>query len=595
MNDQRNLLIAIAAAVGILVFYQIFVTNPALERDAAMREAQRAAAEEAIIAPPAEVSMRSPEDVRAETGRIAIDNDRLRGSLSLSGARIDDLFLKDHYNTVDAKDAGDVSQQVELLRPRGAQGAFYALIGWATIEGGPANLPGLDTPWTLVSDENGNLTEETPIVLEYQTDGLVFRRTVSLDDNYMFLVEDEVANNSGGAVVLSAYGQVRRHGLPPDFRPFYIIHEGGVGVTDGKLFLRKYGKLAEGETREGTGLGGWAGLTDKYWLAAVIPDQQQVIDLRQRAFRPGDVEIYESSYRAAPVSLAPGATLQSSARIFAGAKEYDTLLTYQRDLGIDRLTDAIDWGNFWFLTHPFFWALEQIDSVVGNFGVAILVLTVFVKLLFFPIANRAYAMMAKMRKVQPQMKAMQERYKDDRERLQKEMMELYRKEKLNPVSGCLPILLQIPVFFALYKTIIVTIEMRHEPFFGWVRDLSAPDPTMIGNLFGLLPWDPSQVWLIGPYVLAIGVWPIIMGVSMWAMQALNPPAPDPMQQRIFMLMPIMFTFILGTFAVGLVIYWAWNNILSIAQQYYIMRRHGVETGVERLIARLRGKPAETEG
>ena len=595
MNDQRNLLIAIAAAVSILILYQVFVTGPAMQREAAVREAQ-IAQEAAAPVVAAEPVVRSAEQVRAETQRIGIDNARIRGSLSLTGGRIDDIFLKDYYSNIDAKEAEDASQQVELLRPRGADGAFYAAIGWATVEGGPSDLPGLDTPWRLV--EGQNLAPGTPVTLEYQTAGLTFRRQVSVDDRYMFTMTDTVTNASGAPVVLSAYGQVRRHGLPDGFQPNAIIHEGGVGVAGDQLQLRKYRKLAEGETRDDSGIGGWAGLTDRYWLAAVIPDQAATVDVRQRALRPGGVDIYESSFTAAPVTLEPGAQITSSARIFAGAKEYDVLKEYQ-DAGISRFSDAIDWGNFWFLTHPYFWLLEHIDSVVGNFGVAILIMVVFVKLLLFPIANRAYASMAKMKKVQPRMKELQEKYKEDRERLQKEMMALYREEKVNPVSGCLPILLQIPIFFALYKTIFVTIEMRHEPFFGWVRDLSAPDPTRIGNLFGLLPWDPSIVLnlpVLGGVIFAvigIGVWPIIMGFTMWLLQALNPPPPDPMQARIIGLMPIFFTFILGSFAVGLVIYWAWNNVLSIAQQYVIMRRNGIDTQFDKLIARMRGRPPET--
>lgn len=598
MNDQRNLMIAIAFAVGILVLYQAFITGPQMQREAAAREAQLAQQAAEALVPAVEPTIRSAEDVRAETARVAVDNAHVRGSLALTGARIDDIFLKDHFVSIEAKEAGNPAGQVELLRPRGAQGAFYALTGWTTVEGGPvapADLPGLDTPWTLV--EGGNLTPETPVTLEYQTGGLTFRRTISVDDFYMFTVAETVTNETGAPVVLSQYGQVRRHGLPEGFQPNAMVHEGGVGVAGGRLLLRKYRKLAEGETRDHTGEepGGWAGITDKYWLAAAIPDQAATVTVRERALTPGETTIFESSFQTAAVTLAPGETLQASSRIFAGAKEYDVLVDYEDDLGIDRFTDAIDWGNFWFLTRPYFWTLEQIDSAVGNFGVAILIMVVLVKLLLFPIANRAYASMAKMKKLQPRMKEMQEKYKDDRERLQKEMIELYKTEKFNPVGGCLPVFLQIPVFFALYKTIFVTIEMRHEAFVGWVRDLSAPDPTMIGNLFGLLPWDPSVVPLIGPMILAIGVWPILMGVTMWALQSLNPPPPDPMQARIIGLMPIFFTFILGSFAVGLVIYWAWNNVLSIAQQYVIMRRNGVETQVDKLIARLRGRPPETEG
>jgi YidC/Oxa1 family membrane protein insertase len=606
MENQRNLMIAIALAVGIMLVFQLFVTGPEAERRAAAREEAAVRQAEAATIVSAEPVMRSVEDLRAETGRIDIDNARLRGSLSLSGARIDDIFLKDHFVSVEAKESGAPGGQVELLRPRGADGAFYAALGWGDASGGaggdaPADLPGLDTLWTQV--EGTNLTPDTPVVLEYETGGLTFQRRISVDDGYMFTVEQTVSNDGAAPVTLAAYGQVRRHGLPEGFQANMMVHEGGVGVAGGRLGLRKYRKLEEGETRElvGEEPGGWAAITDKYWLAAVIPDQGSTVTVRERALTPGDTTIFESSFQAQPVTVAPGQSVSATARIFAGAKEYDVLQNYQDDLGIDRFSDAIDWGNFWFLTHPYFWALEHIDSLVGNFGVAILIMVVFVKILLFPIANRAYASMAKMKKLQPRMKELQEKHKEDRERLQKEMMELYRTEKFNPVGGCLPVFLQIPVFFALYKTIFVTIEMRHEPFFGWVKDLSAPDPAMVGNLFGLIPWDPAAVTaipLLGGFIFAIisiGVWPIVMGFTMWLLQSLNPPPPDPMQARIIGLMPIFFTFILGAFAVGLVIYWAWNNTLSIVQQYVIMRRHGVETQFDKLIARLRGRPPETEG
>jgi len=598
MDDQKNLLIAIGLSVLILVVYQVFVLGPQTERQRAAEEAQRAAAGEAAPvvsqedAPAAAADAPATiEAARAASPRVPIDTPRLRGSLSLAGARIDDLFLKNHYNTVDAKEARDASEQVELLVPRGAEHAFYAMHGWATIPGGPPDLPGLDTPWRLKSGDR--LTPDTPVTLEYETAGLVFERTISVDDYYMFTVEERVTNQSGGAVVLSSYGQVRRHDFPPDFQPFYILFEGGIGAVGGETREKKYKKLADGAEVTGEGTGGWAGITDKYWLAAVIPPQDAAFDLELDAIQPAGADIFVSRYRLEPFSLADGETRELTSRVFAGAKEYDILNDYQ-DAGVDRFVWAIDWGNFWFMTRPFFWSLDQIFDVVGNFGVAILIFVVFIKLALFYPANKAYASMARMKQLQPKMKELQERYKEDRQKLSQEMMALYRREKVNPAAGCLPILIQIPIFYALYKTIFVTIEMRHAPFFGWIRDLSAPDPTQIGNLFGLLPYDPSAIPLLG-YVLGIGIWPIIMGLTMWGVQSLNPPPADQMQARIFALMPIIFTFILAPFAAGLVIYWAWNNFLSLIQQYIIMRRNGVETQLDKLIARLRGRAAESEG
>jgi len=592
MQDQRNLILAIGAAVAILLVYQFFVLGPAAERQEAARAQQQAPAEEVVASPVEPVSAaQSIQQAREAVERVEIETEHVRGSLSLAGARFDDLFLKDHYDTVDAKEDREVSEQVELLVPRGAQGAFYAMLGWATIEGGPQDLPGLDTPWRLVSGDR--LTETSPVVLAYEAGGLTFQRTIAVDGEYMFSVTDRVTNNAGGPVILSPYGQVRRHGLPPDFAPFYILFEGAIGSVGGSLKEKKYQKLADGTTVTGEGVAGWAGITDKYWLTAVIPPQDAEFDLRLDSVRPNQTDIFRSSYQIESFSLAPGASREITQRVFAGAKEYDLLTSYTEQ-GIDRFVWGIDWGNFWFLTRPFFWSIDKIHGVVGNFGVAILIFVVFVKLIFFPIANRAYASMAKMKQLQPKLKELQERYKDDRQQLSQEMMGLYRREKVSPVSGCLPILLQIPIFYAVYKTLFVTIEMRHAPFFGWIRDLSAPDPTMIGNLFGLLPYDPSVVPLIGPVILGIGVWPIIMGLTMAAVQALNPPPPDPMQARIFALMPIIFTFVLAQFAAGLVIYWAWNNFLSMLQQYVIMRQNGVETQFDKLMARLRDRGASSE-
>ncbi|MBA4801647.1 MAG: membrane protein insertase YidC [Euryhalocaulis sp.] len=598
MNDQKNLIVAVGLAVVILVIYQIFVLGPQSDQRRAALEAERSAASESAPTvsadeiPSGPAAMRSVEEVRADSERVAIDTPSLRGSLSLSGARIDDLYLKNHYNTVDAKEEQDASEQVELLVPRGADHAFYTYLGWATVEGGPQGLPGLDTPWRLVEGET--LTPQTPVTLEYESGGLSFQRVISVDENYMFTVQQRVTNNSGSAVVLSPYGQVRRHGLPANFAPFYILFEGGIGSVGGELKEKKYQKLADGTTVAGKGQNGWVGITDKYWLAAVIPPQGETFDLELDAISPAGSDIFESSYRIQAFSLAPGQSRDVTSRIFTGAKEYDILNEYQGQ-GVDRFVWAIDWGNFWFLTRPFFWSIDNIYDLVGNFGVAILIFVVLIKLIMLFPANKAYASMARMKALQPKMKELQERYKDDRQKLSQEMMAMYRREKVNPAGGCLPMLIQIPIFYALYKTIFVTIEMRHAPFFGWIRDLSAPDPTQIGNLFGLLPYDASAIPLIGGPILSIGIWPIIMGLTMWGVQSLNPPPGDKMQARIFAMMPIIFTFILARFAAGLVIYWAWNNLLTLIQQYFIMRRHGVETQADKLLARLRGRKAENEG
>ncbi len=433
-------------------------------------------------------------------------------------------------------------------------------------------VPGPDTAWRRQG--SGTLTVGRPVTLVYDNgEGLEFRRTISVDDKYLFTVKDEVVNRGAAPVTLYPYALISRHGTPETLG-YYILHEGFIGVLGDKLQEETYSDVEKKKVVSFTSSNAWLGFTDKYWAATLLPLPAAKIDARFAAFQNGK-KSYQTDYRLEPLTIAPGASGVAETRLFAGAKEVSIIDSYNEQLGLNKFDRLIDWGWFYFITKPLFLAMDWIYHKVGNFGVAILIITVLIKILFFPLANKSYASMAKMKAVQPEMMAIRERYADDKMKQQQAMMELYKKEKINPVAGCLPILIQIPVFFALYKVLFVTIDLRHAPFFGWIRDLSAPDPLTIFNLFGLIPWDPSTVPVIGPFLM-LGPWPIVMGLTMWFQMKLNPAPPDPTQKMIFDYMPIIFTFMLASFSAGLVIYWAWNNTLSVLQQSVIMHKHGAK-------------------
>ncbi|MEW6256887.1 MAG: membrane protein insertase YidC [Pseudomonadota bacterium] len=590
MTENKNMFIAIGLSLAIMIGWQFFFGIPLAEKQRQQAEQQRLVqqAEQAAQQPQATPEGQpsgaavpgAPGQVQASgramtrtqaiaaTPRVAIDTPRLKGSISLRGGRVDDLSLLDYHETVDPK-----SPNIVLLEPAGAPNPFYAEFGWTIAPGATVKVPGADTLWTQAS---GPLTASSPLVLTYDNgEGLLFKRTYSVDDQYMFTVKDEVENRSGAPVTLYPYALVTRHGLPQT-QGFYILHEGMIGVLgDAGLQEVTYSKLEDAQPHLYKATGGWLGITDKYWAATVIPDQSSQIDARFSSTTVNNVRNFQADYLGAGKTVQPGATTSAEGRLFAGAKVVAMVDGYQKQYNIDRFDLLIDWGWFYFITKPLFLVIDWIYHLVGNFGVAILIVTVLLKGIFFPLANKSYASMAKMKALQPEMMAIRERYKDDRTKQQQATMELYKKEKVNPVAGCLPILVQIPVFFALYKVLFVTIEMRHAPFFGWIHDLSAPDPTTIFNLFGLIPWNPGSVPVIGAYLM-LGAWPLIMGVTMWVQMKLNPAPPDPTQQVIFNWMPVIFTFMLAHFAAGLVIYWAWNNTLSVLQQAAIMRRHGVK-------------------
>lgn len=573
MNDQRNLILAIALSVAILLGFQWFFPQ---KKDAPPAEQPVAGAPPA----PATVDAQAPGAAPAKSvdaaasraaaleksRRVKISTPSLHGSVSLTGARIDDLTLVKYTEKPDP-----ASAEITLLSPASAPNPYYAEFGWVPADAA-VKVPGPDTQWSAAPG-SAELTPAQPLVLTWDNgEGLRFIRSFKVDENYMFSVSQRVENYGAKAVTLLPYALASRGGTPKT-EGMYILHEGPLAVLDGTLKELSYDDLRKEGTVRQKSKGGWIGITDKYWLTALIPDQQEEITARFVSQRADAGERFQVDVLGAARTVQPGAAAEAGFNLFAGAKQVTLLDGYAEKLGIDRFDLAIDFGWFYFLTKPFFYVLQMLHTALGNMGLAILAITVLIKLALFPLANKSYAAMSKMKKLQPEMQKLQARYSDDKMRLQQEMMALYKREKINPASGCLPILIQIPIFFALYKVLFVTIEMRHAPFYGWINDLSAPDPTTLWNLFGLIPWD-AHAYL--PAFIQIGVWPLIMGVTMWLQQKLNPQPADPIQAKMFQFLPIIFTFMLAPFAAGLVIYWAWSNALSILQQWVIMRKHGVK-------------------
>jgi YidC/Oxa1 family membrane protein insertase len=594
-DNNRNTIIFVVAAALLLILYQVFVLEPQAKRRQAEQAAQQPAAAAGAKLERAPTVLAPRELSRAEAAaaspRIAIDNGTLSGSLSLRGARIDDLYLDRYREGLDPK-----SPPVELLRPEGAANAWFVDFGWAGAN--LSGLPGPDTVWTVA--QGSVLKPGSPVTLTHDNGaGLVFSRRIELDDRYMFTVTDTVANRSAAPVTLAPYGSVQRQGVPPTLGRDAVVHEGAIGWLGADLRQIKYPKWAkEGGTETFESTGGWTGITDKYWLAALIPPQDETLDAKYRVVRANGVNIFEANYTGQARVVPAGGQITETARLFAGAKTVPVLRDYQESLKISNFDNAVDWGMFRIITRPLFSFLAYIYGHIGNFGVSILVLTVVVRLAFFPLANKQYESLTKMKKIQPMMEEIRKTHKDDAPKQQQELMELYKREKINPLAGCLPLILQIPVFYALYKVLTVTIEMRHAPFYGWIKDLSARDPTTIWNLFGAIPWDPSAAPLIGGLMdtsLHLGVLPLAYGVTMWLSMAMSPPAGDPIQQKIFQFMPLIFTFIMAQFAVGLLLYWTWSNALTILQQYVIMRRFGVDNPIDRIIGKFSGKPRPSSG
>ena len=573
MEDQRNFFTALLLSAIVLIGYWFVFAKPMAEEARRQADLEQAAVAEAIPTPPvptAEVAT-LPESLR-----IPIRTPAVEGSFQLRGTRFDDLKLLDYRATLDAD-----SPEVTLLYPEaGDSYAAYVFDGWTVRDGGT----GADAEWELVSGEA--LSPATPVRIRHKGQGFSVDRTVSIDDRYLITLSDTVTNTSGAPVVLERHGASRQHGLPEGLTNFFILQEGPIAVVDGELFDMKYKKLTKERRASRAGESGWAGLTDKYWLAAAIAPTDGVMEAEFDYSNVNNQPVYEASYTLDPVTLTPGSSIESVGYVFAGAKERDVLERYESEFGIDQLDLAIDWGLMGILVRPMTTVLNWLGETIGNYGVAIMVLTLLIKIVLFPLFNKQYASMAKMKKVAPELTRLREVYGDDRMKLQQEMMALYKKEGVNPMAGCLPIIPTIFVFFALYKTVFIDVDLRHEPFFGWIQDLSAPDPLSILNLFGILPWGPNP---IGIAFLAIGPLAILYGITMAMMQTLSTPGGDPMQRKIFAAMPWVFMFILAPFATGLLVYWVWNNVLSFAQQYVITRKHKVDTPFDRLFRKLTGR------
>jgi|FEC22Drversion2_1045045.scaffolds.fasta_scaffold00142_36 YidC/Oxa1 family membrane protein insertase len=579
--DQKNFIIAIVLSVLIIVGWQYAfppakspVTNTqqtttATTQPGSPQAPAQAPGTQGTVQPGAPaaqpVQVMSRTDALAQSPRVTFDTPELVGSIALKGGRIDDVRLVKYRETVDPK-----SPPVPVLSPVGSEHPYYAEFGWSAADPS-TKVPGPDTLWTASAT---TVAPGKPVRLTWDNgQGLIFALHVSLDDYFMFDVKQSVENKTDKPVTVYPWSLIVRYG-EPKAEGIYILHEGPYGVFNNSYKEFSYSDFKDNKSQKIATTGGWVGMTDKYWMATLIPEQQQKVDVSIKQTGAGPDLKYQIDYVAPGQAVAPGATATTDAKLFAGAKIVRVISDYEQKYGIEKFNLTIDWGWFWFFTKPLFWLLEWLFVHIGNFGIAILVLTVIVKAVFFPLANKSYAAMSKMKALQPEMEKLKERYGEDRQRMNQELMQLYRREKVNPAAGCLPIVVQIPVFFALYKVLYTSIEMRHQPFFGWIKDLSAPDPLTILTGFGLFDWQVPQFL----HFFNIGIWPLIMGVTMYLQQKLNPAPTDPVQARVFQFLPILFTFMLAPFAAGLVIYWAWSNTLSIAQQYTIMRRHGAPIG-----------------
>ncbi len=557
--DNKNVFIAIALSMSVLLFWAAFFESPKPVNNNTPQQQKKT--NENIITPNINESLKvdtiSREDSIKSSERIKIENDSIIGSMSLEGGLIDDVSFKKHKQNLEN------NLNVEFLNPAQTENGFYVETGWTSI-GNKIKVPSKKSIWKV----NGNkiLDSNEPIILEWNNgDGIIFKKRIELDNKYLFKITQQVQNNTNETIDLYPYAQITRNKIPDDIQNFYISHEGFIGVFDEELKEDDYDDIEENKiVREANE--GWFGITDKYWMTAVVPKKGENFK---------STFLYKDSFKANyilnnPTTIAPSSNNSNEVRLFVAAKEVQTIDSYAANQNINKLDLVIDWGWFYFFTKPLFFIIDYLFKYFGNFGTAIVLITMGIRLIFFPLANYSFRSMAKMKAVQPEMKRLKELHKEDKVKLQQEMMALYRKEKINPASGCLPVLIQIPFFFAIYKMLFISLEMRHQPFFGWIKDLSAQDPTSLFNFFGLIPWDP-------PSFLIIGIWPILMGASMWVQQKLNPPPPDPVQAKIFAFFPLFLTVILASFPSGLVVYWTVNNILTIAQQWVIMKKTKVKT------------------
>ena len=559
--DNRNVFVAIALSMSVLLFWGAFFETPKKPIDPKNNQKIEQKSEAGSIAPtinqPTIVKNISREDSIKKDKRIKIENNNIVGSINLKGAQIDDISFKNHKQKVE----GD--KNIIFLNPAETENGFYIETGWTSV-GSKIKIPTKESAWSVKG--NNILSENSPIILQWNNgEGIIFEKKIELDNKYLFRITQQVRNNSNSSIDLYPYAQMTRNKIPDDIQNFYIQHEGFIGVFDDELKEDDYDDIKEKKiVRESNE--GWLGITDKYWMTAFVPE-------KGKNFK--STFLYDNGYKAnyiinEPTTINKSSTGINQLRLFVSAKEVETIDGYAADQNINKFDLVIDWGWFYFFTKPLFFVIDYLFKLSGNFGYAIVLLTVAIRLIFYPLANFSFKSMAKMKAVQPEMMRLKELHKDDKVKLQQEMMSLYRKEKINPASGCLPVLIQIPFFFAIYKMLFISLEMRHQPFFGWIKDLSAADPTTIFNLFGLITWDP-------PSFMIIGIWPILMGASMWVQQKLNPAPADPIQAKIFAFFPLFLTIILASFPSGLVVYWTVNNILTIAQQYVIVKQTTVKT------------------
>ena len=558
--DSKNVLLAVILSTAVIVIWSVMFPPPEIENTTSddttiveKNESKPQAPKIKIKEPDKKITR---QDAIKQSDRINISNEKIFGTISLNGALIDDVTLKNYKETLN-----EDSKQVVILNPKKSENGYFLETGWATSEN--IKVPNHNSKWRVIG--NNTLAPKQPVTIQWNNnEGLIFKKKLTIDDKYLIIVEDSVQNLSQKNINLFHYSQITRN-KKPDVQNFYILHEGLIGVVGEELKELSYEDIIE-KKESYKNNSGWFGITDKYWLSAIIPQKGKNFNAEFT---------YDKQFKANyiitdPTIINSNETKKNVATLFIGAKEVSVVDGYAEQSGINKFDLAIDWGWFFYFTKPIFFVIDYLYKISGNFGIAIILLTAAVRLIFFPLANYSFVSMAKMKALQPEMQRLKDLYKDDKQKIQMEMMNLYKREKVNPVSGCLPVLIQLPFFFAIYKVLFVTLEMRHAPFFGWIQDLSAPDPTTIFNLFGLIPWDP-------PSFLIIGIWPILMGLTMWIQQKLNPAPPDPIQAKIFMFFPFFLTILLASFPSGLVVYWTINNVLTMAQQYVIIRKTKTKT------------------
>ena len=560
--DNRNVFVAIALSMSVLLFWGAFFDTPKQQRNVVSQKQERNLNSSTNQITPdinqfkTETTL-SRKDAITQNDRVIIKNDNVEGSISLKGAVIDDLSFIKYKKELKNED------KVVFLNPKEIADGYYVETGWSSI-GNKIKVPNIETQWSVKG--NKLLNQNNSVTLIWNNgEGIIFKKIVSLDDKFLFKIKQEVQNNTKEDLELYPYAQITRNKKPDDVQGFYILHEGFIGVFDGELKEDGYDDIKEKKISRNAD-SGWLGITDKYWMTAVVPPKDENF---KSTFLFKDT--FKANYiQNSPVSIKSSKGASNEIRVFAAAKEVDTVDGYAISEDIEKFDLVIDWGWFYFFTKPLFFVIDYLFNLSGNFGIAIVLITLAIRIVFFPLANYSFRSMAKMKALQPEMVRLKELHKEDKVKLQQEMMALYRKEKINPASGCLPILIQIPFFFAIYKMLFISLEMRHQPFFGWIQDLSSKDPTTIFNLFGLIPWDP-------PGFLIIGIWPILMGLTMYLQQKLNPAPADPIQAKIFAFFPLFLTIILAPFPSGLVVYWTVNNVLTIAQQWVIMRKTKIKT------------------